>query len=140
MRVLDRVWPVSDVEHERWFAEMPHHHDRVYFAIESSESGHHIGNTWLWDIDRRHRRAELRIVVGERASHGHGCGTEAIELMAGYALAALELHKVLAYVLATNPRARRAFEKAGFELEGTLRQDRWMDDRYVDVDILARRA
>ena len=43
-----------------------------------------------------------------------------------------------AQVLSTNPRSRRAFEKAGFELEGTFREDRWVGDRYVDTWWLGR--
>ena len=49
--------------------------------------------------------------------------------MPRYAFEQLGLHRVYAYVLAFNPPARRAFEKAGFALEGTLRDDRRVDRR-----------
>jgi RimJ/RimL family protein N-acetyltransferase len=39
-----------------------------------------------------------------------------------------------------NPRARQAFEKAGFALEGTLRDDRWIGDGFSDVFVLGRLA
>jgi RimJ/RimL family protein N-acetyltransferase len=58
--------------------------------------------------------------------------------MCAYAFERLNLHRVYAYVLAINPRARRAFEKAGFALEGTLREDRWAGDAYTDVYLLGR--
>ena len=50
----------------------------------------------------------------------------------------LGLHRIYAYVLAINPAARRAFERAGFALEGTLRDDRWSDGSFVDAHLFAR--
>jgi diamine N-acetyltransferase len=138
MRLLDRARPVSDEEHERWFAGLQGRADCVYFAIETVEGARHIGNVWLWDIDSRHRRAELRIIIGGEEDHGRGAGTEAITLLCDYGFERLNLHKVYAYVLGINERARRAFEKAGFVLEGTLREDRWVDDAYTDVYLLGK--
>jgi RimJ/RimL family protein N-acetyltransferase len=136
-RLLDRARPVSDVEHEKWSANLVGRDDCVWFAIETPEN-RHVGNIWLWAIDARHRKAEVRIVIGETQSLGRGLGSEAIRLLADYARDRLNLRRLYAYVLATNPRGRRAFEKAGFELEGTLRQDRWVGDAYADVFELGR--
>jgi diamine N-acetyltransferase len=135
-RLLDRARPVAELEHEQWFSQLHTKTDCLYFAIEVGEQ--HIGNVWLWGIDWRHRKAELRIVIGDCKCQGRGMGTEAINLMCAYAAARLNLHKIFAYVLSTNPRARRAFEKAGFLLEGTLGEDRWSEDRYIDVYLLGR--
>jgi len=137
-RLLDRARPVSDAEHDEWFAALHQHPNRLYFAIETNKDDRHIGNVWLWDIDWRHRRAELRIVIGETPQPGRGTGTEAISLLCDYAFERLNLHKIYAYVLAINPRARRAFEKAGFALEGTLKDDRWTGEGYTDVYLLGR--
>ena len=136
MRLLNRAHTVSREEHEQWFNALQKREDCCYFAIEDVD-GAHLGNVWLWDIDLRHRRAELRIVMGlDRA--GKGVGTEAISRLCDYAFEQLNLHKVYAYVLALNPRARRSFEKAGFVLEGTLREDRWSGESFTDVYLLAR--
>ena len=136
MRLLNRAQTVSRDEHEQWFAGIQKRQDCCYFAIESVE-GKHLGNVWLWDIDQRHRRAELRIVMALDHA-GKGVGSEAISRLCDYAFQRLNLHKVYAYVLALNPRARRSFEKAGFVLEGTLREDRWTGESFVDVYLLAR--
>jgi len=138
MRLLDRARPVSDAEHERWFAALEERTDCVHFAVETLTEARHIGNVWLVDINSRHRRAELRIIIGSRADQGRGAGTEAISLVCGYGFERLNLHRVYAYVLGINGRARHAFEKAGFVLEGTLREDRWVDDRYTDVYLLGK--
>ena len=139
-RLMNRARPVTEAEHEAWFADLRRRSDCAYFGIEQDADPTHIGNVWLWAIDERHRHAELRIVVGERTARGRGCGVAAIDLICRDAFERLRLHRVYAYVLAINPAARRAFEKAGFALEGTLREDRWAGDRFVDVYLLARLA
>ena len=138
MRLMDRKQPVSPVEHEAWFASLPRRGDCAYFAIETVDGRAHIGNVWLWDIDRRHRKAELRVVLGDQGARGKGLGAEAIDRLCRYAFEKLDLHRVYAYVLGINPSARKAFERAGFSLEGTLRDDRWAVDRFIDSYLLAR--
>jgi RimJ/RimL family protein N-acetyltransferase len=133
--LLDRARPVTDVEHERWFADLSARTDCVFFAVETNSEATHVGNVWLWDIDARHRKAEVRVVLAAEG-RGRGLGSEALTLLGDFARDRLNLRRLFAYVLATNPRARRAFEKAGYELEGVLRQDRWVGDRYADVFLL----
>ena len=137
-RLLDRARPIGDAEHERWFAALAEKADSVYFAVETGAEGHHVGNAWLWAIDGRHHKAEVRIVLGEPAHQGRGVGSEALRLLSAYAFERLNLRRLYAYVLGTNPRARRAFEKAGFQLEGVLREDRWVGDHYADVFLLGK--
>ena len=82
-RLMNRVKAVSESEHETWFQSILLRPDCAYFAIEQTDvpSGEpsHVGNVWLWDIDMRHRKAELRVVVGERSRRYRCrcCGNEA---------------------------------------------------------------
>jgi RimJ/RimL family protein N-acetyltransferase len=138
MRLLGRTSPVSADEHQRWFQELQHRTDCRYFGVETVDAGRHVGNIWLWDIDTTHRKAEVRILFGDESSRDHGYGSEAIDLIAATSRATMNVHRLYAYVFATNPRARRAFEKAGFRVEGVLRDDRWIGDRWVDVYALGR--
>ena len=137
-RLLDRAKTVSEAEHEAWYASLAQRKDVEMFAIETVADGTHIGNIWLWSIDTRHKKAEVRVVIGENIHQGRGLGIEAIELISAYARDSLNLHKLFAYVLSINPRALRAFEKAGFIVEGNLKQDRWSADGYVDVTLLGK--
>lgn len=141
-RLLNRTRTVEPDEHERWFLELPQRDDTVFYAIELAPDQRHVGNVWLANIDRHHGKAEMRIVVGEADATSCGVGTAALNLMARRAFDVLGLHRVYAYVLAINPRARRAFEKAGFSLEGTLRDDRVVGPagEYTDVFVLGRLA
>src|SRR5215467_350841 len=76
MRLLNRAHTVSRDEHEQWFTVLQKRDDCCYFAIETAD-GTHLGNVWLWNIEQRHHRAELRIVM-DLDHAGKGTGTEAI--------------------------------------------------------------
>jgi RimJ/RimL family protein N-acetyltransferase len=135
-RLLGRGRRVSDEEHDTWFRSLNDRTDTVFFAIELGPAQTHIGNVWLANIDRRHHKAEVRIVIGAAAPAGSG--SRAIDLIAMHAFHSLGLHRLYAFVLAFNPRARRAFEKAGFVVEGTLRDDRFDGASFVDAFLLSR--
>jgi RimJ/RimL family protein N-acetyltransferase len=138
MQLMDRWHPVTEKEHEVWFASVVHSDRCAYFAIETLDGQAHVGNVWLWEIDRRHHKAELRVVIGDEAARGQGMGAEAIDRLCMHGFERLGLHRIYAYVLAINPAARRAFERAGFDVEGTLRGDRCTVDGFVDTYLLAR--
>ena len=133
---MDRAAPVSNAEHEEWFTSVVSGEGCRFFAIEADSQ--HVGNVWLWNIDTRHQKAELRIVIGDGAFRGRGVGVEAIAAACQYGFEQLGLHRIYAYVLSINPAARHAFERAGFTLEGTLRDDRRAGDTFVDAFLLAR--
>ena len=137
-RLLNRAKPVSQFEHERWFEKLQQRSDCIYFAVETLSPVRHVGNVWLWDIDQRHRKAEIRVLIGERECLGRGIGSEAISLVTSYGFNDLHLHKVYAYVLAMNIPALRAFERLGFNIEGTLRKDRWVESYFSDVYLLGK--
>ena len=131
---VDRVLPVTAHEHERFFeSSVQGNTAAVWFALSSHRLGRYIGNVWLWNINQRHRNAEVRILIGDREAWGTGAGTEAIDLITNYAFEKLGLHKLYAYVLAHNPRAKAAFLKAGYVEEATLREEQYSDGSYGDV-------
>lgn len=138
MRMMDRASVVSEGEHRTWFEALANQRDRAYFAVEAGDDAVHVGNVWLWAIDRRHRKAELRVVIGDAAARGKGIGAAAIDRLCRHAFEVLGLHRVYAYVLAINPAGRRACERSGFSLEGTLRDDRLTADGFVDTYVMAR--
>ena len=140
MRLLGRTAPVDRDEHRHWFSRLQARTDCRYFAVETVDSGRHVGNVWLWDINAADLKSEVRVLFGDEASRGHGYGSEAIALLATVAFTTFDLHRLYAYVFARNPRAKRAFEKAGFVVEGLLKQERRLGNEFIDVYLLARLA
>jgi len=130
--LIDRGDPVGEEEHARWYDALVSSSRNAVFAIDDKD-GSFVGLVWLFAIHTRHRRAEVRIVIGERKAWGGGRGTEALRLIAEAAFGPLSLEKLWADVLATNPRAVATFERAGFVREGVLRGDRVSKGQRVDV-------
>ncbi|MDQ2681308.1 MAG: GNAT family N-acetyltransferase [Candidatus Eremiobacteraeota bacterium] len=134
MAGLDRALPVTQAEHERFFERNVVGNDRaVWFAIEAVDSADFIGIIWLWDVDWRHRRGEVRVFIGEPTSAGKHYGRAAIDAASTFAFRTLGLHKLYAYVHARNGRSRAAFESAGFRLEATLEKEAFWDGGFFDV-------
>ena len=100
--------------------------------------GAHVGNIRISNLDEINCRAEIAIIVGEKKKWGRGIAPMAIDLAAQYAFRRLKLHKLVAVVLEPNKASRRAFLKAGFVDEGTLRAHYRMGKGYVDAIFMAR--
>jgi len=132
-RLIDRAGLVDKAEHDAWYRSLVTSPSAAAFAVDRLTDGAFIGLVWLYDIHQRHRRAEVRIVIGEKSAWGGGYGPDALRVLARIAFGTLKLDKLWADVLATNPRAARAFERAGFTREGLLAGDRVQDGSRVDV-------
>ncbi|MFE6738492.1 GNAT family N-acetyltransferase [Streptomyces tubercidicus] len=66
-----------------------------------------------------------------------GIGSEATRLLLDYAFERVRLHRVQLEVFDYNPRARRAYEKCGFEVEGRMREALYWDGARHDVLVMA---
>lgn len=94
-----------------------------WFAICLRADGRHIGNIKLGPIQWLHRRADLSLFIGDLTCWGKGYASEVIAAVRDWAFAELDLQKLNAGIYAGNLGSRRAFEKCGFSLEGTLRAE-----------------
>lgn len=131
--------PLSRADEERWVESLPDRKDDYVFAFEAliDEKWIHLGNVGLHGIDWKNSHATFGIVLGEKQYWGQGYGTEATRLMLRFAFDTLNLNRVELEVFEFNPRAMRAYEKAGFRLEGTRRQALYQDGRYWDAHWMA---
>lgn len=128
-------WPVSDVDHDAWIESMlVRRSDLVIFVIEN-ETGTPIGTCQLVNINWAHRSAELQIRIAPGAQ-GRGLGTLAVTKLCDFGFRDLGLHRINLNVWATNHRAIRVYEKAGFQREGLLRQAALVDGRFEDVVVM----
>jgi len=104
-----------------------------WFAICLAADGRHIGNIKLGPIQWLHRRADLSLFIGDSSCWGKGYASEAIALMRDWAFRELDLQKLSAGIYAGNIGSRRAFEKCGFAIEGTLRQEVVSSGERLDI-------
>lgn len=130
-RFMVARYPLSLVEEEKWWEGFLERKNDHIFAIEAQD-GTYIGNIGLHDLDWENRRAQLGIIIGEKAYWGKGYGSDAIRAMIGWAFNYLNLNRISLSVYAYNERAIRCYRKCGFQHEGTMRQARYTDGQYHD--------
>ena len=106
--------------------------DFYYFGIFTKENKL-IGGIDLRDIDNIQRTASLGIVIGEKEHWSKGYGTEAMNIILGYAFRELGLRRVSLTVFEYNPRAIHCYEKVGFVHEGRIRQALKRDGKRWDI-------
>ncbi len=115
-----------------WFDKRKGDKSRREFAVESKD-GRPIGITGLIHIDPVHKTAECFCVIGEKDWWGRGIGTEVHRLLVDWGYKKLGLDKVWADIRAENTAIIKVIGKLGFKVEGTLRQERLIAGRRIDV-------
>jgi RimJ/RimL family protein N-acetyltransferase len=122
------VWHASQVKD---FFEK---NENLYaFMIQTLADDRVIGMIELQDIKWPAGDSFLGIAVGEREYWGKGYGSDALNIFLGYAFRQVGLKRVSLTVFEYNPRAIRAYEKAGFQHEGRARQALNRDGRRWDL-------
>jgi RimJ/RimL family protein N-acetyltransferase len=111
--------------------------DSYTFVLCLAADERPIGEVMLFDIDRLNGSAEVGIFIGEPDEWGKGYGTDAVRAIVDFGFAELRLERVWLEVGTENPRARRAYEKAGFTHEATLRHDQFEGGRYTDGHVMS---
>ena len=108
-----------------------------YLFLLTAPDGRIIGESVLNEIDWTVRRANFRIGIYHPAERGKGVGSWMVEATRDFAFAELGLHRLELDVFSFNPRAERAYLRAGFRREGVLRDAVMDGDAYGDDILMA---
>ena len=115
-----------------WFDRAVQDDSRRDFIIETKD-GEPIGLTGLRKIDRLHGTAECFCVIGDKSFWGKGIGTKVHSLLIQWAFDELNLHKIWAVVYTNNAAVLKLVKKLGFEIEGTLREEKYIGGKRIDL-------
>ncbi len=122
---------------------------RTWFAIRGADTGSPrnfaiefegaaVGGIGMEFFDDVHRlTAEIGYWLGE-PFWGRGFATIALRAVTGYAFATFDLRRIQATVYEWNPASARVLEKAGYQLEGRLRNHVVKEGRVGDVLMYAK--
>ena len=94
-----------------------------------------VGSISLFEFDDLARHAEIGIVLAAEA-RGKGVGSAAISQVVEFAFVRCNLRRVHLQVIASNLGAIRAYEKAGFVVEGHQREHAWVRGKYEDLALM----
>jgi RimJ/RimL family protein N-acetyltransferase len=106
----------------------------IRFVIEAD--GRPIGGIGLLGIHRA-GRAELSILIGERAYWSRGYGADAIRALCRFGFGELDLRRIALIADADNARGIACYLRCGFRHEGVLRAHRLRYGKPLDMVAMA---
>lgn len=130
------IKPMTVESEEDWYNNVIKIEDTINFTVFDLETGNPIGTVALFKIEHVHKTAELGIMIGDKNYWSKGFGTETVQLITDYGFTCLGLHNILLKVYAYNPRAVRAYEKAGYKVVGKWRESHRIAGKLHDVIIM----
>tara|TARA_B100001971_G_C17962139_1_gene417997 strand:- start:124 stop:684 length:561 start_codon:yes stop_codon:yes gene_type:complete len=98
-----------------------------------------VGIIGLHFIEWMHRRSSIGYWLGKGAT-GRGIMTKSVEAYLDYLFGELDLNYVQIHAATGNTKSRAIAERLGFQHEGTLRDQEWLYDHFVDMEHYGMRA
>jgi RimJ/RimL family protein N-acetyltransferase len=92
-----------------------------------------IGLMGYLDYDKIHNKAEMRKLIGEEVHRGKGYAKEATTLWIQYGINSLGLKKIFLNTIENNIRNVTLNKELGFQVEGILRKECFIDNKYYDL-------
>jgi len=99
------------------------------FGIVLRKENKVIGTITLSKFDYKNKNAEIGYWLGKRYWK-QGLMTEAVKLILKFGFRQLKLHRIGSGLFEENVASRRVLEKAGFKLEGKIRESRFRYGRW----------
>ncbi len=110
---------------------------RIYKAVHTP-TAEVFGHIELYNFDERNQSATLgKVLVGQPQGRGAGLGTQMVNAALEIAFVDLGLHRVDLRVFDFNTPAVRCYQKAGFQIEGHLRDFRKVGEEYWSSYLMA---
>ena len=119
---------------EKAFEKQIDDHEFTWFAIEIE--GKMVGECGLHDRDRRSRVAALGIGIYDPDYVGRGYGREAAGLLLDWAFDIQNYERIWLDTSSANERAIRCYQALGFVEEGRMRNQVFVDGKYVDMVLM----
>lgn len=127
--------PYTAQDAEFYLCLMADQHRDLHLCIEAD--GQAVGSIGVhFKTDIRRRSAEIGYWLA-RACWGRGLATAAVQAVTEYVLAHFDVCRLYAVVFEPNGASARVLEKAGYELEATLRKSILKDGQMLDSRLYA---
>lgn len=104
---------------------------RFYYIIESVD-GQRIGNVKLGPIDKRNRTSDMVCLVGNRSFVGKGVSSRAIAVANEIAFSEYDIRRLHGGMHATNVASIKAYLRAGWFIEASMRGYYLVGDEAID--------
>jgi diamine N-acetyltransferase len=97
-----------------------------------------IGQVNYNEIDRNTNSVELDIIIAENIDTGKGYGSDALRTLCSYLFEEMNIQECTIDAISKNPRAIRAYQKAGFKIKDTFMKNNidWVHMALFKDDLL----
>lgn len=130
-------YPYTEQDGAVFISEMLSADENETFAFAITVENRAIGSIGVFRQGNIHRRtAELGYYIAEEY-WGRGIGTKAIKQICSYVFSKSDIIRIYAEPFAHNKASCRALEKAGFQYEGTLRDNAVKNGKTLDMKMYA---
>ncbi|MGH6827420.1 MAG: GNAT family N-acetyltransferase [Rhizomicrobium sp.] len=128
--------PLDILAYRDWLDRLPKETNQILFSIRRCENPAIIGFVLFKNFQPVYRLAEIGVRIGAERDRGKGLGTRAVKLAVDYAWNVLNLHRITLHVLSHNERAIASYRRAGFAVEGRLRDAAFIGGKWRDVVVM----
>ncbi|MEB3177974.1 MAG: GNAT family protein [Nostocaceae cyanobacterium] len=135
LRIMDND-PAKPITTETWAqfeAQITATPNAFLFHLRTIADDKMIGIVGLHGIQWTHQIASMGIAIGNPEYWGKGYGTDALQLILGYAFRELNLYRVGSSTIGYNIRSIKAHTKVGFCQEGVQRSFIQREGQRFDV-------
>ncbi len=120
---------ITPETHQKWFKNYLEDESQTIYAIYYNDL--YIGNMGLKNIDAINNNAETWIYIGELSMKGKGIG--ALTYKEFTQSNSQNLHKLYANIADFNLSSIKMYQKAGFILEGTFKDQLFWENKYINL-------
>jgi RimJ/RimL family protein N-acetyltransferase len=107
---------------DQWFAATLQQPNTLNLGIYLPETNALVGYAGITGISATNQSGEYFILIGERAAWGKGIGTAVTKQIVDLGFSSYQLNRIMLTVSELNTGGVKAYTKAGFVVEGRLRQ------------------
>lgn len=128
-------FPPTEADHEKFLGEISSEKDDYMFAIELKDEKVFIGTIAVYLVNWKNGTCHVGISIGPDFQE-KGYGTDAMKVLLDFIFNYMNVNKVKLQVFGYNQRAIGSYEKCGFQLEGTFREELFRFGKYHDVLVM----
>ncbi|MGE7840103.1 GNAT family N-acetyltransferase [Lysinibacillus sp. NPDC093712] len=128
-------FPPTEADHEKFLGDISSEKDDYMFAIELKDEKVFIGTIAVYLVNWNNRTSHVGISIGPDFQ-GKGYGTDAMKVLLDFIFNYMNVNKVKLQVFGYNQRAIGSYEKCGFQLEGTFREELFRFGKYHDILVM----
>ncbi|MGG5578678.1 GNAT family N-acetyltransferase [Myroides sp. C15-4] len=120
-----------------WYESLFVEQNTYTIGVFLKDSGQLIGYAGISGISTLNHSGEYFIFIGDKSQWGKGIGTQVTAEILAYGFDVLQLNRIMLTVSQLNYGGVKAYKRAGFTVEGVLKEACYRDGIYHDKIVMA---